>query len=179
MDKRLENYMQQLQNGNIDALDGIYTLTSKTVYYLSYYILKSTERAKDITHDTYICVLKNIQKYSLNTNPLAWITCIARNLSINEYTKQKRNISLEAFGETLQDGLDYPVHVENNVYLKNALDILNASEREIVILFAVNCFKHREIALIVDKPMGTVQWIYNKAIKKLRKKAESDKIKLN
>jgi hypothetical protein len=30
--------------------------------------------------------------------------------------------------------------------------------------------KYREIASLLNKPMGTVQWIYNNAIKKLRKK---------
>jgi len=31
--------------------------------------------------------------------------------------------------------------------------------------------KFREIVPIVDKPLGTVLWIYNKAIKKLKEKA--------
>ena len=175
MDKvLLENSMQKLQDGNIEALDDIYILTSKYVYYLSYYILKNTEQAKDITHDVYINVLSNIQKYQPNTSALAWVTSIARNLSLNEYRKLQRNISLEVFEDSLRDNLDYPSYVENNVFLKDALNILNASEREIVILFAVDCFKHREIAQIVNKPKGTVQWIYNNAIKKIRKKTKNE-----
>lgn len=166
--------MQKLQNGDIEALDDVYILTSKTVYYLSYYILKNTERAKDIMHDTYINILSNIQKYKLNTSAMAWITTIARNLSLNEYKRLQRNTSLEIFEDTLQDDLDYPVFVENNVYLKDALDILNEKEREIVILYVVDCFKHREIAQIVNKPKGTVQWIYNYSIKKMREKAKDD-----
>jgi len=170
----LENSMQKLQKGNIDALRDIYKLTSKAVYYLSYYILKSAERAKDIVQETYISVFKNIQKYKLNTSAMAWITSIARNLSISEYRKKQRDLSLEIFEESLLDESDYCEFVENNIYLKNALNILNAGEREIVILFAVDCFKHREIAQIVNKPLGTVQWVYNNAIKKLRKKVESE-----
>ena len=170
----LENSMQRLQNGDIEALNDVYMLTSKTVYCLSYYILKNTERAKDIMHDTYINILSNIQKYKLNTNALAWVTTIARNLSFNEYKKLQRNVSLEIFEDTLQDNLDYPVFVENNVYLKDALDILNEKEREIVILYAVDCFKHREIAQIVNRPKGTVQWIYHYAIKKIREKTKNE-----
>jgi len=53
MDKNLlENCMQKLQNGDLNALDSIYKLTSKKIYYVSYYILKNTEHAKDIVHDT-------------------------------------------------------------------------------------------------------------------------------
>lgn len=37
-------------------------------------------------------------------------------------------------------------------------------------MHAINDLKFREIAEITQKPLGTVLWIYNKAIKKLQKK---------
>ncbi|MDR4968237.1 MAG: hypothetical protein RG740_01325 [Acholeplasmataceae bacterium] len=39
-----------------------------------------------------------------------------------------------------------------------------------VTLHIINDLKFREIADTIDKPLGTVLWIYNKAIKKLRAK---------
>ena len=44
------------------------------------------------------------------------------------------------------------------------------AEKEIATLKLIGNLKYREIASLLNKPMGTVQWIYNNAIKKLRKK---------
>jgi len=47
------------------------------------------------------------------------------------------------------------------------IEILNEDERTIVLLKVIEGLKHQQIAKIVKKPLGTVLWIYQKAIKKL------------
>ena len=37
-------------------------------------------------------------------------------------------------------------------------------------MHVINDLKFREIAEIIHKPIGTVLWVYNKAIKKLKEK---------
>jgi RNA polymerase sigma-70 factor (ECF subfamily) len=49
------------------------------------------------------------------------------------------------------------------------LSILSEEERQIVLLKAVDGMKHHEIAKLLEKPTGTIMWIYNKAIKKMQK----------
>lgn len=170
MDKiLLEKFMRQLHSGDMNALDGIYNLTSKSVYLLSLSILRSEEKAKDIMQETFIRLAANIDKYMLDTNALAWISRIARNLSYREYSSGGRNISLDVFGDSLSSDINSEDVWTENVDLNSAMRKLTIEEREIVMLFSIEGYKHREIAEIVGKPMGTVQWIYNKAIKKLRK----------
>ena len=175
MDKKLlEKSMQKLQKGDIAALDFIYVQTQKAVYYLAYSILKNKENAKDVVHDTYIRIIKNIGKYKLNTNAAAWILCCARNICLNEYAKFQRSVSLEKFEEALTDNTGYFSEVEGVCFMNKVFQILNSDEREIVILFAVKCFKHREIAEIVNKPEGTVKWLYTKTIQKLKFEIEQE-----
>ena len=45
---------------------------------------------------------------------------------------------------------------------------LDETEKQIVLLRAVDEMKFKDIAKVVDKPLGTVLWIYNKAIKSLK-----------
>ena len=45
---------------------------------------------------------------------------------------------------------------------------LNEDQRLIVTLKVIGGFTHKEIAQMLQKPIGTVQWIYNVSIKKLR-----------
>jgi len=172
----LESSMQKLKKGCINALDDIYEITSEIVYVLAYSILKNKERAEDIVQDTYIRVYKKIDKYKPKTNAAAWIFTIAKNLSYDEYVK-RRDVSLEIFEGNIIDN-NISERLDESVYLKTIFDILNSDEKEIVLLFAVGSFKHREIAKITNKPIGTVQWIYNKAIKKLREYLTNDGISM-
>jgi RNA polymerase sigma-70 factor (ECF subfamily) len=50
------------------------------------------------------------------------------------------------------------------------LSYLNQDQREVVVLHVINNFKFREVAEIMDKPLGTILWIYNKAIAILKEK---------
>ena len=37
-------------------------------------------------------------------------------------------------------------------------------------MHTINDLKFKEIAQILDKPLGTILWIYNKAIKEIKRK---------
>ena len=52
--------------------------------------------------------------------------------------------------------------------------VLNEDELQIVLLHVVAGYKHREIAAMLDKPLGTVTWTYNNAIKKSREYFEKE-----
>ena len=172
MDKTLlENCMAHLKDGHIDAIDGIYQVMSRTVYLLAFSVLKNPEKAKDIMQETFVKVLEKIDKYELDTNAAAWISKIARNLSITEYKKSQRTVNIELYDEKLlQNGAD----VLSDLRLLKVLNCLTVEEREIAILYTVERYKHKEIAQIVNKPLGTVLWIYNRALKKLKKQMDRE-----
>ncbi|MDR3263677.1 MAG: RNA polymerase sigma factor [Clostridiales bacterium] len=166
--------MRELREGNIDALDGIYELTSKGVYILAYSILKNAEKAKDVMQDTFLRAAANIGQYKPGTNPKAWISVIARNAAYREYNNAKR-IVCQDFSEHIIDKNVNETMWTDNIILNDALQTLTAQEREIVSLFAAQGYKHREIAQIVGRPIGTIQWLYNRAVKKMRKNTETKK----
>ena len=59
--------------------------------------------------------------------------------------------------------------VVNSVSLRRAMESLKPDEREVVDLKVAGGFTFREISEMVEKPMGTVTWLYNNAIKRLRR----------
>ena len=61
----------------------------------------------------------------------------------------------------------------DRMVLETAMSVLDAEERQIVILHAMTGFRHREIAEVLDLPTGTVLSKYNRALKKMRKEMES------
>ena len=62
------------------------------------------------------------------------------------------------------------IQEETDDYIFKLLDELSRDEKDIVTMHVINDLKFREIADIMKKPLGTVLWIYNKAMKKLKEK---------
>ena len=58
--------------------------------------------------------------------------------------------------------------VMQNTFLR----YLDETERQVVMLFAVGGYSHKEIAAVLEKPYVTVRWKYSNAMKKLKRHLE-------
>lgn len=164
---QLNNLLLDLKNGDLDALDGIYEITNTAVFSVALSVVHNGEEAKDIMMSTFLRIREKINYFTPNTNGYAWILTIARNLSINESKKISRSTPMD-FQEN--DFIASNEQVDSDIPIfKIAKRILNAEELTIVLLHIVNGYKHREIAEIIKKPLGTVLWSYNNSLKKIKK----------
>ncbi len=171
MDKRaLNKALLSLQKNDLDALDTIYRLTHKSVFSVSLSVVQNYEEACDLTQQTYLKIKEKIHLYRPDTNAYAWILTITRNLSINENKKRVREVATDfdvtPFESETRD-LQVPI-------FKIAKQILSPDELSIVLLYCVSGYKHREIAEILEKPLGTVLWSYRNALEKLKKNMGGD-----
>ena len=167
--KNLEDIIEEFRVGNYDSFDEFYHQTNKQLYVFIYDIIRNRQSSEDLLQETYIRFLNHIDKYKKNTNYFNFLVTIARNLAINEYHKQKRMVYDEKYIYSVKE--ESPTDVPDLFYL---LDYLNEKEREIVILHMIDNLKFKEIAKMKDKPLGTILWLYNKAIKKLKRKVEEE-----
>ena len=165
MDK-IHLIIRELKQKNYQSFDTFYNLTKNQVFYAIISVVKDNDLAQDLMQDTYVKFLEKIDQYKDGANPYAYLSTIARNLAINTYNQRKREVYSEEIFETI------PSPEENNDEedIFKILDLLDPDEREVVTLHIINNLKFREISPIVKKPLGTVLWIYNKAIKKLKEK---------
>ncbi|MDD4839535.1 MAG: RNA polymerase sigma factor [Clostridia bacterium] len=170
----LDYQMVLLQRGDESAFEVIYNETKRGLFSFILSYCKNYHTAEDIMQNTYIKLRMSVQSYSPGTNALAWIFTIAKNLTLNEMAKRKREIYSDfeqgayEFGEyTIDDKMSSPL-------LKMVQENLNETEQQIILLYLVSGFKHREIADMLDKPLGTVLWTYRNAISKLRKVMEKE-----
>lgn len=163
---RVKEIIRQMKDNDYRSFDEFYSMTSKLVYYVIANIIKNKDTIEDLMQDTYLKFIQNISNVNPNQNPNAYLAQIAKNLALNEYNKHKRVVVDDTYFTNLKDhqseggsGIDLGI-----------INYLEGVEKEVVTLKLIGDLKFREIALMLDKPMGTVQWIYNSAIKKLRKK---------
>ena len=164
--EQMNNIIRQLKSGNMNLFDDFYELTKKQVYVAIINIIKNKTICEDIMQDTYLKFLNNIHKYKDKTNVIAFIVTIARNLAINEYNKNKREVhyDLSLYEEEIVS------KTEETPLLDLVYETLSGIELEVFILHVIDDLKHREIAKIMKKPLGTITWIYNKALKKMKEK---------
>lgn len=163
---RVKEIIKEMKGNDYRSFDEFYSMTSKLVYYVIAGIIKNKDSVEDLMQDTYLKFIQNINNVNPNQNPNAYLAQIAKNLALNEFNKQKRVIVDDAYFTNLKDqssengsGIDLGI-----------INYLEGVEKEVVTLKIIGELKFREIATLLDKPMGTVQWIYNTAIKKLREK---------
>lgn len=161
----LDSAIDAMKLGDEKAFEFVYNETKRAVFYCAFSILKDKGLAEDIMQNTYIKVKQYCYSYQKGTKPMAWITTIARNLSINEHNKRKREVCTD-FLENSHG--EYSLS-DNKLVLQAAFEHLKERERQLVIMHVLGGLKHRELAEIFSMPLGTVLFKYNLALKKLRK----------
>lgn len=162
----LDEIIEELRVCNYSHFDFFYNETKKSVFFAIASIINNNLIIDDLIQDTYIKFLENIDKYQSKTNIKAYLSTIAHNIALNHYNREKRLIHDEELMDNIPDNNnDY-----DEIKVLEILDGLEQIEKEIIILHVINDLKFKDISKIVDKPLGTVLWIYNKAMKELKRK---------
>lgn len=162
----INQIVEELIKNDYSHFDEFYQLTSRQIYFSAITILNDHALAEDILQDTYLSFLSNILQYKKGHNIYAYLSVIARNLSINLYHKRNRTVQNEDYINTTIADDPY-----GNSRIQSILNLLDQPiEKEIVTYHTILEYKFIDISKIVQKPLGTVLWIYNKAIKKLKER---------
>lgn len=142
--------------------------------------------AEDLVQEAYLRAFRSLHQFTEGTNLRAWIFRIMTNAYINEYRKRSRRptrTSLDDMEEFylydhlidsgVQPSDDGPEEqVLNRITADDvigALDELSDDFRSVVLLADVEGFSYKEIAEILDIPVGTVMSRLYRARRKLQR----------
>lgn len=156
--------IKELQNHNYDAFDIVYEDYHKLVFYVIYSIVKDVEITKELVQDTFLKMWNNIHTFLLNTNFKAWLLTIAKNTAKDHLKTRKQYYSLE--GEVISNQEHMSTFSEFNV---DAKQVLNDFEYNVITLTLIYNLKRREVADVLERPIGTISRVYSEAMQKLKK----------
>ncbi len=142
-----------------------------SLYSTALRMTRNAMEAEDLVQDTYLRAFRFFDKFEAGTNFKAWIFKILTNTFINKYRKKVRtpqSVQLDKveFGLAEEEeqhptpewsGYDeeqYQEFFDDDV--KAALSQLSEEFRMVIILADVEGFSYKEIAEMVDRPIGTV-----------------------
>lgn len=167
-DKEFEQCMSAMAAGDRNSLRYVYDAYLKLIYAVVYDTIGQREEAEDVTSEFFIKLYSIAGSYKSGNGHRRWIVTIARNMAVDRIRKIDREALVDEIPEAAQTG-SMEEQVVNSVSLRRAMESLKPDEREVVDLKVAGGFTFREISEMVEKPMGTVTWLYNNAIKRLRR----------
>jgi len=134
-------------------------------------LLGDTTRAEDVVQETYLQAWKSFDRFAPGTNCRAWLFKILIN-TIHHYRRKWLNPRLvadseETLEQTAAPTPPIPEHITEEEILR-ALDRLPADYRTAVLLADVEEFSYKEIAGMLNVPIGTVMSRLSRGRKMLR-----------
>ena len=151
----IEELILKTASGNIESFEDLYLKVNKIVYSYVFAILKNHERAQDVMQDTFIKINESASKYIPQGKPLAWILKISKNFALMSIRKNNKEQIIDIEENEYLLNKTAELDVDEKLVLNAALEVLENEEREIVFLYLVSGMKHKEIAKVLDKPLGT------------------------
>lgn len=141
-----------------------------TVYRFTLRLMRNEQDARDATQDTLVKVLRNLERYDDRWKFSTWVISIARNTCIDTFRKRKRQ-SWDEPTDVADHGpspLELTSRQQRAEVLHAALDRIPPLYREVLVMYHFDHMKYREIADVLDIPIGTVMNRIFRARRKLR-----------
>jgi RNA polymerase sigma-70 factor (ECF subfamily) len=168
---------QELEAEAISYVDALYRTGLR--------MTRNPADAEDLVQETYLRAFRSLHQFRVGTNLRAWLFRILTNAYINEYRKRSRrpiNNSLDEiedfylYDHLIDSGIQPSDERPEDIVLSRltdddvveALELLSEDFRQVVLLADVEGFSYREIAEILDIPVGTVMSRLFRARRKLQ-----------
>jgi RNA polymerase sigma-70 factor (ECF subfamily) len=147
-----------------------------SLYNHAHWLTRNQAEAEDLVQETFTKALRAFDSFQHDTNFKAWIFRILRNtfLTTRAGIAASRTVFLEDHPDTLDTTASGPtpedtlIRLDNEAALHTALEQLQPMLREVLLLCDVEEIKYKDIALILDVPIGTVMSRISRARRTLR-----------
>jgi RNA polymerase sigma-70 factor (ECF subfamily) len=142
-----------------------------SLYNTAYRLARNAEDAEDLVQETYLKAYRSFEQFTPGTNLKAWMFKILKNAFINEYRRRQAVPAESDFAE-IEENLESHLRPEAAGQIKDpeqealegaldegvqrALDELPPDYRIAVVLADLEGFSYKEIADILEIPVGTV-----------------------
>lgn len=157
--------------GDSEALTVLIDKYKDIAFNLALSIVKNREDAKDITQDSFLKVLENINRFRSDSKFSTWLYRIVYNKSIGFVKRENRTNIVDYSG--LADISEKNDNKEDKIQeLYKAINLLEDTDRNIIMLFYLAEKSIKEIAQITGLSIGNIKVILHRARKKLFEKMD-------
>ena len=170
-----EELIRQTKSGQKDAFDTLVGQSAKQIYSLSFRLTGNSVDAEDLWQNAFISAYRNISKFKYRAEGSfsAWVYRIVVNLwkDTLKHKNSHTSIKFVSFEKELEDGEftkelvvqenDVLLELEqsqNKEFIQKILDNIAPNVKIMLILRDIEGKSYKEIAELMDCPLGTVKW---------------------
>lgn len=175
MDLTDAQLVERAQRGDADAFESLVRRHLRSAYATALAVVHEPADADDVCQDAFINALERIEDCRQPDRFAAWLRQIVRNQahSLHRYQSVRQARPLESI--TAEAGTSYDPEIdaersELRARLKAEIRKLSEVQREVLLLYDLEGWRHREIAELLDMPVGTVRSHLSHARRTLRKR---------
>jgi RNA polymerase sigma-70 factor (ECF subfamily) len=148
-----EALMLEFQRGSREAFEELFARYREPLYGFFRRRLASKDRAEDLAQETFLAVIRALVRYE----PRALVKTYLYGIALRLLTAERRKLSgneppLDEDHEPAEDGPS-----EEALWVRQALEKLDAGEREILMLREYEQLNYAEIAELLRLPVNTVR----------------------
>ena len=165
--ENLHEIFQKMISGDETAIEELYKSYKNLVINIAFSILKNRDLSEEISQIVFMKIIKLEKSKLPTTNESSWIYAVTKNQTIEYLRKQHNEIDIEDIYDipNVQNEIDEIIDIDD---FNRIIKCLDENEKEIVSLKIISNFTFKEIAEILNMPIGTVQWKYYKAVHTLK-----------
>ncbi len=167
--------IRRVQSGDLAAFDELMQRYARSVYKVTYSLMRSHADADDAAQDTFIRAFRSIGRYDPTWRFYTWLRRIAVNVCLNELKRRKRFRLVplpQPDGDAESADVPDPNPAEVDSTLRRDLDAaltrLPDDQRAVFVLRVNEEMSYSEISEVLAIPVGTVMSRLNRARARLR-----------
>jgi len=172
-------FSSQLTNSERDEFEFHVKHNMKKAYFSALGFVGAHDDAVELSQEAFIRAFRNYKSFDKSKKFFTWYYKILKNLCLNyirDSKKHKQNSFLEGIENI--ESIDNPAksleQQELKINIQEALLALNDADREIIILKEFQNISYKEIAELMEIPIGTVMSKLYYARKRLAEKLKGD-----
>jgi RNA polymerase sigma-70 factor (ECF subfamily) len=139
------------------------------------YLTRDTSAAEELTQETFAAAWAAITGYKGRASPGTWLHKIAHGKFVDWKRRLRRQAALTAAlkqgpgtGRETSQPLSRLIAQEHLRLLFQAMDQLGDDEYMVILLHYIEGLSFRQVAKVLDVPVGTAKWQSSRALGKLR-----------
>ncbi len=181
----LASVIRRAQQRDLEAFETLVDAYASRVYGFVYRLTGSRDDADDLLQETFLRVVRTIDKYQHDGRFDAWLFRIATNLVRDRFRRSQRTparttvdepsrIGRESSGvQALADDRGSPPHARIELAdeidrLQDALAQISPAEREVIMLRHFSGLSFKDLARLLDVPIGTALARAHRGLARLR-----------
>ncbi len=164
-DAKYKSLIERCKSGSKEAQRDLYEGLFGLVFTVARRYLKNDFDAKDMTQECFIKLFDSLEKYTFRGSFEGWVARLTTNKCLDHLKKTHPDFldfeKAEFFLQSQADeSADAAQTEEDYKRVKGALDQLPAGYKSVVLMYALQGYKHREIAELLDITVGSSKSMY-------------------